>query len=315
MKIFKGYIILSVISTISLFLLSYQAYPSQPQMISIKAISRVDKRSIGIGDKIHYATTVYVGSDVEVEFPQTTDTIANFDVKGSGTEQKYLFGKKVLTKWLTLTSYVTGEQTIPGVAVKYRGQGQEYSQIISNSITINVESIFKKAKIESDIKDIEPPMSFAWVYKAHFFVGVFILAFMVYIIILLVRKRQEELERIRKGPPEELLAYNKLNSMLASSDNRDLVAEDLINIAQLTKEYLISRYKFKKRQMTTEEFLTAIKEQKDLFGKYGESLSRFLRASDIIKFASQSPNATEHNQFLKGMKDLLNDIKPEEETI
>lgn len=304
----KGWIVVPFL----LFMLfhCHPAFSEDHTDLPIRVFSNTSRKNVSLGERFRYLTTVSTGADIEIEFPRIPDKLGNFEVRDGGLEQRLAFGKKIIIKWCRLTGYETGEQTIPGQVIRYRGQGGEWQETSSNKVTVTVQSIFERAKIGADIREIEPPVSFGRAYLYHIMAGSVFLVFLIWTGLILIKKREQRLKEIRQGPPEEVLIYDGLNNFILSLHNKkDITGEDFINTAQLTREYLERRFRLPTGGMTTEEFLSSIKAVKEIFEKYGESLDNLLRRCDLMKFANYHPGAEESNRYLSAVRELLDDIK------
>lgn len=293
-----------------------EAFSEDDTDLAIRAVSHTSKKSVSIGERLYYIITVYTRPGIEIEFPKTQDMLGSFEVKGSGIGERSAFGKTTITKWYRLTGYETGEQTIPGLTIRYRRKGRGWKDISSNKVTVTVRSVFERAKIGADIREIEPPISFGWAYRFHIMAGSAILILILWAALIFIKKRNRRLKEISQGPPEDALIYDRLNNLILSLHNKkDMSKEDFINITQLTREYLEHRFKLPTREMTTEEFLSSIRAIKGVFEKYEEFLSNFLRTCDLMKFANYNPKAEEFNRYLLAVSELLDDIniRPEGE--
>jgi len=307
-------LILSVLlSSLLLYAFPMKAFCRMRPPSIIKALSKANKKRVGIGERFRYATTVYTGPNIEVEFPKDLKALGDFEIKDSGISQRSLFGKEIMMQWYLLAIYDIGEQVIPPSNIRWRHRGGEWSNIRSNKVVIDGRTIFEKVKIGASIKSIEPPISFVWVYKFHFIAALILLVLILYSVFLFLKKRKKMLEEIRRGPPADEIIYQRLSSAITSLGPKAAIGKDLfIEISQLTRAYLEERLKLGAREMTTEEFLDCIKANKAIPVKYSQFLNRFFKRCDLAKFANYIPTEEESAKDISMVQDLLKEIKPEE---
>jgi len=275
---------------------------------------KISKRTVRLSERLNLSISLSAEPDVEVEFPKEEGVLGNFEIKDSQTSQKQFLGKKIHTKIFTIASYDTGEQAIPQIIIRYRKPGGIWHQAVTNKIRLNVESVFKRSKIEADVKPIESQVSFGWPYKWHIIIGLTLLAF-VAVLTLHLKKRWEIAEKAKKDVRADMVSYANLTTLLGRlKTDKGIGQSAIIDLAELIKQYLELRFKLSKSSMTTEEFLDSIKIQKPFYSKHGEPLSNFLRRSDMIKFAHYKIDPQEYIQSVSWARELVKEIRPSKES-
>lgn len=282
----------------------------------IKATAAVDKTSIQIGDKITYAITVKAKKNIEVEFPQILpENLAGFAIKDFGSWQKGLFGKKTIKQWYLLDTYVSGEHIIPATLIKYRARGQtDWRELSVNEVKLEVKSVLDNASNRADIRDIRGPKSFA--SRAWFYV--LITLFTLLIIggvstFVILRKKKEE---SKKPPiPAHIIAYEALTAL----ERKDYIRRGLTQayyteLSDIVRHYLENRFNIRAPEMTTEEFLTKVKEDSTLTLEQKGLLRDFLTACDLVKFAKHQPAEQEASLSFASAKKLIDQTKQEDKS-
>jgi len=274
---------------------------------------QLSKRSISIGEVLKFAINVSVKPKVNIRFPKDIDSQSSFEIKDTKLYKKTAFGKEVYTKEYYLTSYDTGEQNIPQFTIEYKYPGSVWKYIVTSKVKVEVESILKKVKIEADIKPIEPPVGMRLPYRRYLLLFIPAGA-ALFLVVFYIKRKREIFKKAKKGPSDLLTSYQRLKSFLISLRSDGAIEQsDLVRLAELTKKYLAHRLKLSSKSMTTEEFLSSIKAQRDFYDRHGESLGNFLRRSDMIKFANHMIDTQERVQTVLWAKKLLNEIQPLEE--
>ncbi len=296
--------------------LSFAAKDKGNKNHDIEVTAAIDKASIQIGDKVTYTITVKAKKNIEVEFPQIPlENLAGFAIKDFGSSQKALFGKITFKQWYLLDTYVSGEHTIPASAIKYRSKGQsDWQELNANEIKIEVKSVLGAIPKQNDIRDIRGPKSFAgktWLCLLIVLIALLIIGgFSVFSIL---GKKKEE---FKKPPdPAHIIAYEAL-SALEKKDyiRRGLTQAYYTELSDIVRHYLENRFNLRAPEMTTEEFLTKVKEDSTLTLEQKGLLRDFLTACDLVKFAKHQPAGQEAALSLASAKKLIDQTKQEETT-
>ena len=280
--------------------------------ISIKAVSKVSKGKVSIGERLIYTTTIFSDQDVEIDVPET-GKFGAFEIRDSGIiREKHLVGNRIKL-WYALTVYETGKQIIPGLKINYRLGQDQWKHLQSNNVNIYVRSVFERSKIEADIRPIEPPIGLKFPYTFHIIAGVPLLIAAFYSVGLSIKYGKRILEKKRKGPAQNLLIYRQLSDKLALLAGRtEFNKDDFIRLSGIIREYLGLNFGMNFGRLTTEEFLHSIKRYNDFYIKYGEDLSFVLRTCDMAKFANHTPGLEEYKRIFSLAGEIKKNILPNE---
>ena len=103
----------------------------------------------------------------------------------------------------------------------------------------------------------------------------------------------------------------KFEFIVDTKNKKDVSREDFITMAELTKKYLLYRYKFGVHEITTEEFIERIQGVGgNLIKKYGEFLATLLRRADLAKFAGSELTPEEKKKGIETMTEFLKEYRP-----
>jgi hypothetical protein len=291
------------------FIVSIQI--SFAQLPSLK--TAVDKRQILIGEQLKY--------QVEASFPSGTyhitwfnvpDSFSHFEIVTRGKidtlESK---GKLILRQTLTLTSFDSGINTIPALAINFDPLVNDRTiSLFTDSIPVNVsysphDSIMPFHGIKSiiEVKD-EIPL---WMWIAG---GALILLLIILIIYLIKyfrkRKKPEALFNSRLSPIEEaMLSLDALQKEQLLSKGE--VKKFHTRMTEIFKRFLSRKIQRDMHNLTSSDILVVLNDMK--LSKIDTSIiAGSLRMTDAVKFAKYSPPASESEAALIDTKKVITQI-------
>ncbi|MFH1867790.1 MAG: hypothetical protein ABH843_02350 [Candidatus Omnitrophota bacterium] len=163
-----------------------------------------------------------------------------------------------------------------------------------------------------DIKDIKPPVNFPPNYIFLIILAVIIIsAALVFLIIYLLKRMKRKPEEPQPiSRPAHEIAYDALTELqLEKLPQRGKVKEYYFQLSSIARQYLENRFSFKAPDMTTEEFLYALRESDKLNSAHKELLSQFLNHCDMVKFAKYGPTQKEIEESFNSAKRLVDETK------
>ncbi|HEV8080468.1 MAG TPA: hypothetical protein VGP43_07145 [Chitinophagaceae bacterium] len=281
------------------------------QLPSLK--TAIDKRQILIGEQLKY--------QVEASFPSGTYQITWFNVPDSFSHFEIVTrgkidtleskGKLILRQTLTLTSFDSGINTIPALAINFDPLINDSSiHLFTDSIPINVsysplDSIkpFHGIKSIIEVKD-EIPM---WMWIAG---GALIILLIILIIYLIKyfrkRKKPETLFNSKLSPIDEAML-----SLDALQKEQLLFKEEIkqfhTRMTDIFKRYLSRKMQRDMHNLTSSDILVVLNDMK--VSKIDTSIiAGSLRMTDAVKFAKYSPPASESEAALINTKKVITQI-------
>ncbi len=166
------------------------------------------------------------------------------------------------------------------------------------------------AAFAEDIRDIKPPVSFPVNY-VFLIILVSILSLIICVFLggYIYRRLREKKSLSmppRKTPSE--IAYEALENLKA----RDLpatgkVREYYFELSNIVRRYIEDKFSIKAPEMTTEEFLSSLKESDTLSDSHKNLLKDFLNLCDIVKFARYGPDKKEIDQSFNAAKKIVDE--------
>jgi len=272
----------------------------------------VDRAIINIGDTVTYSITVKAKKDIEVTFPVFDENLGDLAVQDFGSKQKNLFGRQTLTQWYKLDTYVTGSYTIPPAIITYKQRDEnKWHEIETEEVTVQVESFLSGAEDQTDIRDIKEPLHFPLkIYWFYILAGILlcVLGGGIFWCFRKVRRRAVITPRL----PAHEIAYAAFDELR----QKDFIAQNKLKeyyseLSFIVRQYLENRFTIRAPEMTTEEFLSSVKDARVLTFDQKTLLRMFLESSDMVKFAKYGPLPEEINGSFDVAKRLVDETKLE----
>lgn len=148
--------------------------------------------------------------------------------------------------------------------------------------------------IADGLRDIKPPVFFGS-GRAPFIkilAVIILLAALTALAVYLYRKfinRQDEEAAAPEKPPH-VKAYEALEALKAKGlISAGRIKEYYVELSNIIRHYIEERFIIKAPEMTTEEFLFALRDSGTLTGSHKNLLKEFLTMCDIVKFAKYGP--------------------------
>ena len=295
-----------------LFLYSVSSYGGEgADNLPISVKTGVDKTPLFIGDRVTYTIEVKAGRDIEVKLPEFGDNLAEFPIKNFGSSKGGFWGTQTLTQWYLLDIYETGKFTIPGPVIQYREKGKEqWNEVLADEVNVEVQSVLDADTDRADIRDIKGPVHYRnWTYLYIIFaVAVIIIA--IILIVRFIRKRKKSREEYVPPVPAHEIAYSALDELI----KKNYIAQGLIQqyyfeLSDIVRHYLENRFQLKAPEMTTEEFLSALKTSSALDADQKSLLRDFLSHCDMVKFAKYIPGEREIGASQESARKLIDQTR------
>ncbi|RLB91646.1 MAG: hypothetical protein DRH10_01400 [Deltaproteobacteria bacterium] len=280
--------------------------------LPLEVSASVDRDKVTIGDKITYTITVKADKETEIKFPEFAENLGGFAIKDFGSSEKGWFKTKTYRQWYVLDTYTSGKYSIPRATIKYRQKGQgQWQEVSTDEISIEVESILESAEDRQDIREIAGPIGFP--RKIPWYVWVFlaliVLAAAIAFFLFKPKKSQDILVPQRpahKIACEALVALQQKEYPRRREWNRYYT-----ELSDIVRRYLENRFNLRAPEMTTEEFLNSVKDNKVLSYEHKSLLRDFLSHCDLVKFARYEPDEKEASLSFESAKRLIDQTKPE----
>lgn len=273
----------------------------------------IDRKEITIAERLNLKITVKVDEDYEVKLPGFGEKLEQFGIVDYHTTQPKLTkdNRKEISRSYVLEPFLSGEYTIPSMAVSFWKKGEEETgahKIQTPDVTVTVKSLLPEDLEEAKLNEIKPPVPFPRSYTLWIGLGLgsaLVVAGIVVAVVLIRRRRRVEGIWSQQVPAHEM-AYEAL---------RRLVAEDLVKKGQIKvfyqrlsgvlRRYIENRFGLRAPEQTTEEFLAGLEAARDFPETYKPLLKTFLRHCDLVKFAEHRPQAEDIQRTFDSCKAFI----------
>jgi hypothetical protein len=304
----------------SLFLLLSVAATANAQQI--KATARLDSANILLGDQVKLFFEIEHPENIEVEFPQVTDTIAEkievlehfgIDTLESGNED---FLKQIQS--YQITCFDSGTYRIPPYWFKLNINGRTDS-IPSNGVTLKVHSMpIDTTRGPTDIKmPYGAPLTLKEVMPI--ILGIILIGAILFLVLYSIKrkKKNKPIFSFPKKPkePAHVIALRKLdrikNEKLWQKGKTKQYYSDL---TETLRKYIEDRFDIPAMEQTSNETLAIFTNRHDLLKeKTFENLKQILKLADLVKFAKYKPLPDDDNLALVNAYFFVNETKKEEQ--
>ena len=261
--------------------------------VSIKATADRDK--ILIGESITVSVDAYVPLGSEVIWPKT-DSIEHFQVlKRSAVDTANNIDGKKLSQVLIVTSFDSGQWTIPAFEVNVGGK-----PIFSDSLNIDVGFIsFDPKEDYHDIKDIIVVVNPALKYIPLAVTALALIA--LALIFYLTRGKDKNPAPEGRNTMARMTAYEDAMRSLAELKKKGSYENEKAFYSEMNdilRKYVSNKFNVSTFERTNEELimqLAAMNISKPSF----TSLMQSLRMSDFVKFAKYRPSEEDNQTNLE----------------
>lgn len=261
------------------------------QDVSVR--SYVNSASVFIGDKITYSLVITGPKGAAFEFPDFKAVFKDFELISSGRKESILFNRSKISAKVEMRSYSPGIYEIPAQVVKYSlNASGEKKEAATAGLRIEVKSGLSSSGSVTDIADIKGPLG-----PGSISARILILVLALFVIFAAVFAIIRSVKR--KIPPDPVIkpweAHEKAYSRLEELRRKDLLGKDMVKqyyseLSGILRNYLEDRFGLKAPEMTTEEFISYVRQYAQLESRHKDILKDFLSLCDLVKFARHVPD-------------------------
>lgn len=271
--------------------------------------SKIDAKSIAIGDQFHLFLEAKVPSDKGILTWASIPALQNLEVVDTGSVDSLTEnGLTIYRQTLTLTSFEEGQVIVPAFKFSLNAPDGELKALFSDSFVVDVKTIaVDTAAPMKPIKDIILVKPSKWENWPWIVAGIVGLGLLIWLIWFLIKKLKSSVnkrkERTAETPDQKAL---RLLTLLGkqSFDGEDGQKEYYTQLTQVIRDYLESRFHVSVAEMTTDELLKLSKESPEL-RKVRTELKSIFRTADLAKFAKAKPGPEAQEICLKEAKSLV----------
>jgi len=305
---------LKVIGSILLLLCSFSLILAGEQTISVQ--SRVDKNSITIGDRIKYSLTIKYNPKAKLLPLDFGTRLGEFEVKDVKTYPEQKSKKQIINKTeFIITTFNTGKFVIPPLAIIYQDEQGIPKWVLSDSISIEVKSVPKKATDTDDIRGLKPPREIPgsiWIYIISAFLLISAGLGYWYYRKFLMRKPVVAEPEIKR-PAWEAALEELENLRKTDLVNSGKVKEYYFGLSEILRKYMEDRFNLACIDRTSEEIKAELKNG-ILEQNIKDRFLNFLVESDLVKFAKYIPAQKKTEGDWEMVYNLVKETIPAEPT-
>jgi hypothetical protein len=210
-----------------------------------------------------------------------------------------------------LDTYVSGDYTIPAASIKYYSkEAEQWQEVKTEEIKIRIKSLLQRDPDASDIRDIIGPKNFSSKIGLYIALILGTLAITTGIVAFIFMRRKKKKEEVSFRPEAHEIAYEALSALNKKGYlHSGLIKQYYIELSDIVRRYLENRFAIRAPEMTTEEFLHTVKNNKTLSYEHTNILKDFLSHCDLVKFAKYHPLEDELSKSFELAKRLVDETK------
>ncbi|NOX86343.1 MAG: hypothetical protein GXO86_10335 [Chlorobi bacterium] len=285
---------------------------------NVEAWAKLDSASIMIGDQIGMQLGISVPGNFVVEWPQYVDTVtAHIEViKKHDIDTTRKNGNLILSQLYTITSFDSGYFEIPPAEFRFHPVGDTSVKYTANTNTLFLNVTTPMVDTTKAFKPIVGPVSEPYTFAEIFpwvLLGLVIIGGIFFLIWYYRRKKKDKplfVRRPKPALPPDVEAIQNLEELrLAKVWQQGKLKEYYTQLTDIMRHYFERRYGFDAPEMTSDEILDRLMEEKvndQAFGK----MKDVLQLADLVKFAKAQPAPLENDLSLNHCIDFVKETKP-----
>jgi len=270
-----------------------------------------------IGDPIEYIITVRWTAPVELIRIEPSPALGAFEIlRSPDVKQKRLGrGWRQEESRYRLSTFETGEFTIPEFSVVYRDADGSETRVATPPVKIAVKSVTALRPDESEIRDAKPPVMPPFRLTAAQALmmagaGALLAAIVAALAVRAMRKRRAQPAPTLPPRPIELAAREQLERIAQSALlARGLIKEYFDQVSDVIRAYLGQRYGFAGIVTTTSELLDELRERMNDATEIAQ-VAEFSDEADMAKFAKWQPDRLVCDHFLETAYRVIEETTP-----
>jgi len=260
----------------------------------VEAATAVDRAVATTGDVITYSVTIDHDPRFELELAEPGAEIAGFRIFDLGREEPAgTAGRRSERRWYKLRADIVGSYVLPPVEVGYRpaGSDDEWQTIETSAIFVEVESVLPADGAATGIRGLKPLRQVRrgppWPWIGG---GLAALALAAAAAWAWYRRPRP----VAPPVPAHVLAFGELDTLRGTDFNDPAAVRRFhFRISEVVRAYVEGRWGLNASDLTTEEILPELGGLAELPADEAVRLTRFLRATDRVKFAEHRPPPSE----------------------
>ena len=284
-----------------------------PEDRRLEVTVKTDKDRINIGDRFKLNAVVESPGGYDLLFPEVPEKLGEFSCAGSTAIKTGWPKARTVGREYIMSIYTTGPHVVPPIQVMYKKSGtDEWLLAQSPQVPVEIDSLLTGEYTDiRDLKGIVFP-GYGLARRAILPALALVAAAVLWI---LWRKRREQIaaENAKPRSPHEI-AYERLRQLKDEDlPGQGRVKEYYSALSDVIRHYLENRFSYRAPEMTTEEFMEAIKVSSEMLDGHKDLLKDFLSHCDMVKFAKYGPTPLEVLDSFSAAERLVDQTKTGDE--
>ena len=283
---------------------------------NVKIASAFDTSRIYIGDQIRFKVTIDQPADLSLSILSFNDSLVkNIEIlSGPEIDTIKRDGRIIIEHDYLITSFDSGHYQLSPVyaEIKY---GNEIKRFYSDYTFLEVVrpdiAPPDNAKIFDIIAPYKAPVSLGEILP--WLLAVLIAGALTYLAYRLYKKykNKEVVEEVVKlTEPAHVIAFRELEKLKEEKLwQQGKVKLYYTRLTEILRQYIENRFSVNSLELTTDETLTMLLHSGFKKDKNFERLKNILQSADMVKFAKQSPDASEHETCFNESWSFVDDTK------
>ncbi len=290
-----------------------------------------DRSQATIAERFTLTVTVEADDEIDVTLPEFGDALGELTIRDfrSSGPKPIEGGRRRWQHHYEVDAEVSGTYEVRPITVTFvdRREGspgpprptttastsQPVRRVSTEPFELEVSSLLEGEFDPTSFRDVKAPAELPkppprWPYWVVGIAGgLLAVALAIY---LLMRRRRRRGEEVVQIPPHEW-ALEQLQALL----DEDLVGQDRIQefyyrLNAIVRQYIELRFELMAPEMTTEEFLEALRNSYLLTPGRKELLERFMTACDMVKYARYQPGSAEVDEVVTAARNFIRQTIP-----
>ncbi|MBN1344641.1 MAG: DUF4381 family protein [Phycisphaerae bacterium] len=293
----------------------------------VKLTVQTDRSTATIAERFKVTITVEAEDGVDVEMPHFGESLGAFAIRDfhETSARPIEGGKRRWTQQYEIDCDLSGKYKVDPITAKFVDRRKEalqrahptttatsqpglHNQVTADAFELEVTSLLEGQFDPQKFRDVKGPVDLPtppsrWYWWA--LGGGAAAIVLIVLVVWLVRRRRRRGPRFVEVPPHEW----------AMAELQRLVDEDLLGKGRvqefyyrlngIIRQYIEHRFGLTAPEMTTEEFLAALRDSDHLSPGHKELLKRFMAACDLVKYARYLPGSEEVEQVFATARDFI----------
>lgn len=257
---------------------------------SILLRQRIETLDIDTSQRVLVEIEAEVLEGVNVQLPSGDQMATSGFVVNFLTEQPVLLdnGRTRHLRRYFLEPFLSGQYSIPEMAISWLSEGQETSSLLTEPITVRVSSVLAN-KDKAELREVGDPFgtSVRW-WRLIVFVLSGIVIGIITVVIILWRRRIISAKPVPEETPAKI-ALRALEGIEQDVSIKTDIDRFYVEVSSIVRRYIDRQFGLHAPEQTSEEFLSLAKTSRAFDSDNQRTLERFLQACDAVKFAKAKP--------------------------